>query len=114
GAREFGWMKPSAVVINTSRGGLIDEKALIEALRGGQIAGAVLDVREQEPPAPDDPLLNMDNVLLTPHMSYYSSRSYRRLAESVIAEALRCLTPGELPVHVVNRAVLDRENLRLR
>lgn len=113
GAREFALMKPTAVVINTARGPVIDEAAMIDALRSGGIAGAFLDVLEQEPPAADNPLLAMDNVILTPHTSYYSSRSSTLLAESVIREALRCVTRGEQPVNIVNRAVRFQENYRI-
>ena len=113
GAHEFRLMKPSSVVINTSRGPVIDEAAMIEALRSGEIAGAFLDVLEQEPPSADNPLLQMDNVFLTPHTSYYTSRSSTILSQSVIREALRCVTPGEQPVNIVNRAVRDRENYRI-
>ena len=114
GAPEFALMKPSAVIINTARGAVIDESAMIEALQSGRIAGAVLDVLEKEPPEADNPLLKMDNVVLTPHTSFYSSRSNRYLAESVIKEALRCVLPGQQPVNVVNRAVLERDNYRIQ
>jgi len=67
GEREFSLMKPSAILVNTARGGVVDEAALIEALRDGQIAGAGLDVLEQEPTPPDNPLLSMDKVVVTPH-----------------------------------------------
>ena len=92
---------------------MIDEAAMIEALRSGEIAGAFLDVLEQEPPSADNPLLQMDNVFLTPHTSYYTSRSSTILSQSVIREALRCVTPGEQPVNIVNRAVRERENYRI-
>jgi D-3-phosphoglycerate dehydrogenase len=72
GERELRRMKPRAVLINTSRGPIIDETALVRALREGWIAAAGLDVLEQEPPAPDHPLLTMDNVVLTPHIGGYS------------------------------------------
>lgn len=113
GAHEFRLMKPSAVVINTARGAVIDESALIEALRSGEIAGAFLDVLEHEPPAADNPLLRMDNVYITPHTSYYSSKSSRILSQSVVQEALRCVTSDERPINIVNRAVCERENYRL-
>ncbi|MCB0144165.1 MAG: NAD(P)-binding domain-containing protein, partial [Caldilineaceae bacterium] len=64
---QFARMKPNTVVVNTCRGPVMDEAALIQALQNGQIAGAALDVLEKEPPAPDNPLLQMDNVLFTPH-----------------------------------------------
>ena len=114
GAPEFALMKSNAVIINTARGAVIDESAMIEALQAGKIAGAVLDVLEKEPPEADNPLLKMDNVVLTPHTSFYSSRSNRYLAESVIKEALRCVLPGQQPVNVVNRAVLERDNYRIQ
>ena len=74
GERDFRNMKPSAYFINTGRGKVVDEKALIRALQEGRLAGAGLDVQEQEPPAPDNPLRKMDNVVLTPH---YASASVR-------------------------------------
>jgi D-3-phosphoglycerate dehydrogenase len=62
-------VKPGAVLINTARGGLIDEAALAGALRDGRLSGAALDVLQKEPPNPDNPLLQMDNVLITPHIA---------------------------------------------
>ena len=73
-AAAFAQMKPTAVIINTARGPIIDELALIDALRSGAIAGAGLDVLEQEPPSPDNPLLTMENVLITPHVASASTR----------------------------------------
>ena len=75
-ARRLSLMKPTAYLINTSRAGLIDEAALVEALRAKKIAGAALDVYEHEPPQPDDPLLALDNVTLTPHMAGGSNDAF--------------------------------------
>lgn len=75
-ARRLALMKPTAYLINTSRAGLIDEAALVEALRAKKIAGAALDVYEHEPPQPDDPLLSLDNVTLTPHMAGGSNDAF--------------------------------------
>jgi len=74
-AESLSWMKKTAYLINTSRGGMIDHEALAGALRSRQIAGAAIDVYENEPPAPDFCLLGLDNVLLTPHISWYSKES---------------------------------------
>ena len=93
-------MKPSAFLINTARGGLIDETALATALRQGRLAGAALDVREQEPPGEDDPLRGLDNVILTPHMAGVTEESMRRASLHVVNDVLRVLA-GERPVSPV-------------
>ena len=72
-ARRFALMKPNALLVNTSRGPVVDEAALIEALKNGTIAGAALDVLCEEPPAKDHPLFGMDNVILTPHIAAFSA-----------------------------------------
>lgn len=72
GEEEFKKMKESAFLINTSRGAVIDEKALIKALKKGWIAGAALDVTEEEPPSLENPLLKLDNVIITPHIAAFS------------------------------------------
>lgn len=93
-------MKPSAFLINTSRGALIDEPALIEALKAGVIAGAGLDVQETEPPASDNPLYTMDNVILTPHMGWKGLETRQRLV-SILAGNIKAYLDGA-PVNVVS------------
>jgi D-3-phosphoglycerate dehydrogenase len=100
-------MKPSAFLLNTSRGAIVDEGALIAALREGQLAGAGLDVLEVEPPRRDSPLLTMENVILTPHASYYSDDALEYLQRAVATEVVRVLH-GEPPANPVNRGVLPR------
>ena len=86
-------MKPTACIINTSRGALIDEPALIEALRAGTIAGAGLDVQETEPPAADNPLYTMENVILTPHMGWKGLETRQRLV-AMLADNIRAFLSG--------------------
>jgi len=99
GERELSAMRPSAYVIATSRGGVIDETALLEALRRGQLAGAALDVWEDEPLSPDNPLLALPNVLGTPHTAYYSdvaARILREMSTGAVADALLGVRPHGL------------------
>ena len=104
GEKEFKKMVKKPILINTSRGPIIDEKALIQALTEGLITGAGLDVLEKEPPDLRNPLLNMENVILSPHVSFYSEESIcelkRRTAENVSSVLL-----GKWPRSVVNRDV---------
>jgi len=107
GAEALARMKPSAAVINTARGPIIDEPALVAALRAGALAGAGLDVLEQEPPVPDNPLLTMDNVVVTPHVASATTRmrpETRRRAAREVAMVLR----GRWPMSCVNPTVLPR------
>ena len=97
-------MKPTAYLINTSRGGVIDELALIEALRQGRPAGAGLDVFETEPPAVDNPLLSMDNVIGTPHGLSHADESLRRCA-AMTEENVLAIVEGRMPPYLVNRQV---------
>ncbi len=80
GARELGWMKASAHLINAARGEIVDETALLDALRSGEIAGAALDVFETEPLLPDHPLFALDNVILTPHSAALTQEAMERMA----------------------------------
>ena len=100
GAREIGLMKPTAIIVNTSRGGVIDERALYEALRDGRIAGAGLDVLEQEPTPNDNPLLDLDNVIVTPHQSGVSRESGPRGTRFALENARRAVN-GEPILSVI-------------
>ncbi len=107
GKRELELMKPTAYLINTARGPIVDQSALTALLTRGALAGAGLDVFEQEPLVVDDPLRSLDNVILTPHsasVSVESTLECRRTAVEHVVTVLR----GQVPADVVNRAVLDR------
>lgn len=100
-------MSPHAYLINCSRGPVVDESALIEALKAGQIAGAVIDVYEQEPVSPDNPLLELDNVLLSPHCSGHTNESAQNMA-MVAADIVRVLK-GQKPEFPVNAPATPRQ-----
>ena len=99
GTREFALMKPSAYIINTSRGPIIDEAAVLAALREKRIAGAGLDVFDIEPLPIDHPLRKMDNVVLTPHLGYVAIQNYRAYFAGVVDD-IRAFLDGK-PVHVL-------------
>jgi len=107
GEREFGKMEKRPLLVNTSRGPIVDENALIQALKKGQISGAGLDVLEKEPPDSLNPLLKMENVILTPHMSFYSVESISELKRRT-AEGVSDVLMGRRPRSVVNREVVGR------
>jgi len=113
GPAAFKQMKPSAVIINTARGGIIDEKALCEALSAGTIAGAGLDVTNPEPPTPDNPLLKFEQVLVTGHFAYFSETSVRELHVKS-AEAITAALQGEWPPFLANPEVRQQPNRRIR
>jgi D-3-phosphoglycerate dehydrogenase / 2-oxoglutarate reductase len=104
GAAQFRAMKPTAYFVNTSRGGTVDEAALIQALREGWIAGAALDVLEHEPPHPDNPLLTLPNVLLTPHTAGLGDEAMADNRQQSVDQVLRFLG-GRWPTTVVNPEV---------
>lgn len=100
-ARRLGLMKPTAFVVNVSRGPVVDQAALTQALAAGRIAGAALDVFDPEPPAADDPLLSLPNVLLAPHATAWTAELALGNGSSAIA-AIRDLAAGRRPAVVVN------------
>lgn len=104
---EFKIMKSSTYLINVSRGGLINEVALIDALKTGQIAGAGLDVFKDEPIPKDNPLCKIPQVLLTPHLAYYSEESQTILQQRAAEEVARVLT-NQLPRNAVNPEVIKK------
>ena len=107
GEREFGLMKPTAYLINTARGPIVEHSALVGALREGRIAGAGIDVFPTEPPPKDDPLFSLDNVIVTPHALAWTEEIMRdngiEACQNVVA-----VSRGELPAGLVNREVLER------
>jgi D-3-phosphoglycerate dehydrogenase / 2-oxoglutarate reductase len=107
GAREFAKMQRKPLVINVARGPIIDEKELIRALEEGRISGAGLDVMENEPPDPHNPLLKMDNVILSPHVAFYSDESIREMKRRA-AESVSAVLLGGWPGSVVNKEVIGR------
>jgi phosphoglycerate dehydrogenase-like enzyme len=107
GKPQFALMKPDAVIINTARGPIIDEAALIQALETGQIRGAALDVFEKEPLSADSPLARMDNVILSSHSIAWTEELFRDMGR-IDCEGALAIYRGEAPQHVVNPQVLTR------
>ncbi len=105
--RELRKMKKSAYLINIARGPIVDHQALVKALREGWIAGAGLDVFYEEPLPPDDPILTLDNVVLTPHIAGQSEESLEARSKVIAEEILRVFR-GEEPKYAVNRVVRDK------
>ncbi len=103
-------MKPNAFLVNTSRGGLVDELALEHALNQGQIAGAALDVLESEPVPASHPLLQAERCLVTPHMAWYTEQSIERMRRLASREVARVLS-GQLPINLVNPQIRTQSSL---
>jgi D-3-phosphoglycerate dehydrogenase len=107
GGHQFSLMKPTAFFVNTARGPIVDEKALYQALSKRTIAGAAIDVFEQEPTPVDNPLLKLDNLIVTPHHVCLTDECINTVAASVFS-ACRDLAHGRVPRNVVNQQVLGR------
>ena len=110
GEKQLRKMKRNAYLINTSRGRIINEVALYKALKEGWIAGAALDVLEKEPPHINNPLLKLNNVILTPHFASYSEEAFRELEERVREAAIAVLR-GRFPNHILNPSVERKARL---
>lgn len=91
GARELALMKPAAYLVNTSRGAIVDQAALYEAVKARRIAGAALDVLEEEPPAADEPLLGLANVIITPHIGTATIETRSGMVELAVRNLIACL-----------------------
>ncbi len=111
GREELAKMKPEAFLINAARGPLIDEAALYDALISGEIAGAGLDVMVDNVPPRDHPLLSLDNIIVTPHVAFFSQESTLELEQRAAAEVVRVMH-GRMPENLVNHAVLHHPNPR--
>jgi D-3-phosphoglycerate dehydrogenase / 2-oxoglutarate reductase len=101
GTAELGSMRPGAVIVNTSRGGLVDLDAVRQALSDGTLDGVALDVMEQEPPDPDDPLLTHPGVIITPHAAFYSEESMAELQRKATEQVIDALA-GKVPPYAAN------------
>jgi D-3-phosphoglycerate dehydrogenase len=110
-ARTLGWMKQTGYLVNTSRGPMVDIAALAEALKVGVIAGAAIDVYDQEPPSPSYPLFGLDNVILTPHMAWASEEAGWEIRKSILADIL-AVAVGRPARCVVNTEILAKKGQR--
>jgi D-3-phosphoglycerate dehydrogenase / 2-oxoglutarate reductase len=107
GTARLGRMKPTAYLVNTARGGIIDEAALYAALTTGVIAGAGIDVFDREPPDPDNPLLKLENVVTAPHMAGVTRESIDRMAAQAVKNVLSVFDARPIRENVINPEVLD-------
>jgi len=109
GTKEFEMMREGTVLINTGRGGLVDEEALYSALKSGRLFGAGLDVTDPEPPLAHNPLFGLDNVIFSPHMAAHSTTSMRNMAVFAAEQVVKVLK-GERPTLIVNPEVLEAKS----
>jgi phosphoglycerate dehydrogenase-like enzyme len=109
--RLFELMKPTAYFINAARGPIVSELDLIDALQSGRIAGAGIDVFEEEPPSPDNPLLKLDNVILAPHAVCWTDECFAAIGASAVRSIIS-VKRGETPFGLLNPEVLEREGFR--
>jgi D-3-phosphoglycerate dehydrogenase len=112
GENAFRKMRKKPLIVNTSRGPIIEEKALVQALKEGLVSGAGLDVMEKEPPDPGNPLLKMQQVILSPHMSFYSEESIKELKRRT-AEGVADVLQGKWPQSVVNSEVRGKTRAKI-
>ena len=112
-AGRLGLMKPTAFLVNTARGPIVDQAALTEVLQEGRIAGAGLDVFEQEPPDADDPLLALDNVIVTPHALCWTDQLFAGSGAADV-RAVMAVMEGQAPNGIVNRDIVDRPGWKAR
>lgn len=112
GKDQFDLMRKGVYVVNTARGPVLDEDALVEALENGIVAGAGLDVLETEPIRKDHPFLTMDNVTLTPHMAGYSEESAAEMRSKTALGIIDVLVRGQYPKYLVNKAVTEKVELK--
>jgi len=106
GEKEFKLIKKKSYIVNVSRGGIVDEKALARALTSGRVAGAALDVLTIEPPQEENPLLKIDNVFITPHIGW-NTREARLKSQSTLIEQVNDVLKGKVPKYVINKKVLS-------
>jgi len=110
GEREFELMKPTAFFINTARAAIVNQKALYKALKEKRIAGAALDVFEEEPLRPDNPFLELDNVVLTPHIAGACYDNYEK-ASGIVTQGIEDYLKSIRPKHVVNPEVFSEKTM---
>jgi len=107
-------VKEGVIIVNTARGGIIDEKALVKLLKEGRTYYIALDVLAREPPTPDNELLRLPNVIITPHTAAFTYEALRRMDEGVVDDIIKFLVKKEKPLRIVNPEVLDSPRIRFK